>query len=110
MVSETGSTQTELYIHRRSLEARNLGFRKKRNCTNRAATVNALINFAGTAPLFSHTQIVGFLMRRLILNRSLATMLISDIAYTERVGFNKSYSYHIKAMSQKNSRNYVSKL
>ena len=56
-----GPTQTGLYSHRRSLEAGNFGFRKKRNCTIRVAQTKALISFAVTAPV----QVVYFPMRRL---------------------------------------------
>ena len=39
----TGQTQTELYMHRRWLEAGNVGFRKKRNCTICVAKTKGLI-------------------------------------------------------------------
>ena len=45
-----GLTQTELYCHRRWLEAWNFGFRKKRDCTIYVAKTKALISFAW----FSH--------------------------------------------------------
>ena len=61
----TGSTQISLYSHRSRLEAWNFGFMKKRKCTIRVWKTKALTS----APLFSHMQIVGFLMRRLILPR-----------------------------------------
>ena len=51
----TGPTQTELYKHKRWLEAGNFGFRK------------LLRGTVLSAPLVLHMQIVGFLMRRLIL-------------------------------------------
>ena len=38
-------------------------FRKKRNCTIRVAKTKVLISFTVTAPLFSHMQIVGFLVQ-----------------------------------------------
>ena len=44
-------SQTNLYSHRRWLEAGNFGLRKKRNCTIRVATTKALISFAVTAEL-----------------------------------------------------------
>ena len=44
----TGQTQTELYKHRRRLEARIFGLRKKRNFTIRVAKTKALIGFAVT--------------------------------------------------------------
>ena len=47
----TGRTQTELYKHRRLLEAGNFGFRKLRNCTIRVAKTKALISFAVPAKL-----------------------------------------------------------
>ena len=47
----TGSTQTELYKHRRWLEAENFVLRKKRNCTICVAKTKALISFATTAKL-----------------------------------------------------------
>ena len=46
-----GPTQTRLYSHRRWLEARNFGFRLKRDCTIRIAKTKALISFAVTAKL-----------------------------------------------------------
>ena len=46
-----GPTQTELCSDRRSLEARNFGFRKKTDCTIRLAKTKALISFAATAKL-----------------------------------------------------------
>ena len=46
-----GPTQTKLYSHRRGLEARNFGFRKKRDCTICVAKTKALISFAVTAKL-----------------------------------------------------------
>ena len=44
-------TQTGLYSHRGWLEARNFGFRKKRDCTIRVAKTKALISFEVTAKL-----------------------------------------------------------
>ena len=44
-------SQTELYKHRRWLEAGNFGFRKLRNCTIHVAKTKALISFAVTAKL-----------------------------------------------------------
>ena len=46
-----GPTQTGLYNHRRWLEARNFGLRKKRDCTVRVAKTKMLISFAATAKL-----------------------------------------------------------
>ena len=40
-----GPTQTELYKHRRWLEAGNIRFKKKRNCTIHVVKTNALIRF-----------------------------------------------------------------
>ena len=40
----SGPTQTELYSHRRWLEALNFRFRKLRDCTIRAAKTKALIS------------------------------------------------------------------
>ena len=50
-----GPTQTGLYSHRRWLEAGNVGFRKKRNCTICDAKTKALISFAVTAKLICAT-------------------------------------------------------
>ena len=65
-----GPTQTGLCSHRRWLETRNFGFRKKRNCTIRVAKTKALISFPVTAKLIcvfvSHIQKAGFLRTRLI--------------------------------------------
>ena len=47
----TGPTQTELYKHRRWLEAGNFGFKKKRNYTIPVAKTNVLISCAVTAHL-----------------------------------------------------------
>ena len=47
----TGPTQTELYKHRRWLEAGNFGFSKQRNCTKCLAKTKALISFEVTAKL-----------------------------------------------------------
>ena len=44
-----GPTQTDLYSHRSRLGLRNLGFKKKRDCTIRVAKIKALISFAVTA-------------------------------------------------------------
>ena len=44
-------TQTGLYSHRSRLEARNFGFKKKRNCIICVAKTKALISFAVTAKL-----------------------------------------------------------
>ena len=41
-----GSTQTELYKHRRWLEAGNFVFRKKRNCAIPVAKTKTLISFS----------------------------------------------------------------
>ena len=46
-----GPTQTELYSHRRWLEALNFGFTKKRDCIIFVAKTKALISFAVTAKL-----------------------------------------------------------
>ena len=66
-------TQTGLYSHRRWLEARNFGLRKKRDCTIRVAKTKVLIRFAVTAKLicvfvfayaksrFSHNEAQMFL-------------------------------------------------
>ena len=51
MCFRTGPTQTELYKHRRWLEAGNFRIREKRNCTIRVAKTKALISFAVTAKL-----------------------------------------------------------
>ena len=63
-----GLIQTELYKHRRWLNAWNFGFKKKRDCTICVAKTKALISFAVTAKLicafvfayancwFSHAQ------------------------------------------------------
>ena len=48
---QPGPTQTRLYNYRRWLEALNLGFRKKRDCTTYVAKTKALISFAVTAKL-----------------------------------------------------------
>ena len=40
---QPGLTQTELYSHRKGLEAWIFGFKKKRNCTIREAKTKALI-------------------------------------------------------------------
>ena len=40
-----------LYNHRRRLEARNFGIKKKRNCPIHVAKTKALISFAVTAKL-----------------------------------------------------------
>ena len=59
----------ELYNHR-WLEARNLGFRKKRKCTVHVAKTKMLISFSVTAKLMcafvSHKWNVSFLMTRLV--------------------------------------------
>ena len=52
----TGPTQTGLCMHRRWPETGNFGFRKKRNCTIQLPR-------SWSVSLFSHMQIVGFLMR-----------------------------------------------
>ena len=71
-----GSTQTRLYSHRRSLEPRNFGFRKYRDCTIYVEKIKAPISCAATAQLklisafiFAYAK-AGFLMMRLILSRS----------------------------------------
>ena len=46
-----GPTQTRLYSYRRWLEARNFGFRKKRDCTICVAKTKAPISFAVTTKL-----------------------------------------------------------
>ena len=46
-----GSTQTGLCSHRRWLEDRNFGFRKKRDCTIFVAKTKALISCAVTTQL-----------------------------------------------------------
>ena len=46
-----GLTQTRLCSHRSRLEARNFGFKKKRDCTIYVAKTKALISFAVTAKL-----------------------------------------------------------
>ena len=46
-----GPTQTDLYSHRRWLEALNFGFSNKRKCTIHIAKTKALIGFAVTAKL-----------------------------------------------------------
>ena len=46
-----GRTQTGLKSHRRTLEAWNFGFKKKRNCTILVAKTNGLISCAVTAQL-----------------------------------------------------------
>ena len=48
---QPGQTQTRLCSHRRWLEAWNLVFRKKRDCTICVAKTKALISFAVTAKL-----------------------------------------------------------
>ena len=48
---QPGSTHTGPYILRKSLEASNSGFRKKRNCTIRVAKTKVLISCAVTAQL-----------------------------------------------------------
>ena len=48
---QPGRTQTEMYNHRRWLEAGNFGFRKYRKCTIRVAKTKALISFAVNAKL-----------------------------------------------------------
>ena len=47
----TYPTQTSLYHHRRWLEAGNLGFREKGNCTIPVVKTKELISFAATAKL-----------------------------------------------------------
>ena len=68
-----GMTQTSLYSHRSKLEVGYFGCRKKMNYIIRVAKTKALISCAVTAELicalFSHMQVVGFLVRRLILHR-----------------------------------------
>ena len=44
-----GLTQTSLYSHRKGLEALNVEFKKKKNCTIRVAKTKALISCAVTA-------------------------------------------------------------
>ena len=66
-----GLTQTRLYNYIKWLEARNFGFRKKRDCTIRVTKTKTLISFAVTAKLicvfvFAYMQKAGFLMTRLI--------------------------------------------
>ena len=56
-----GPTQTGLYSHRSRLEARNFGFKKKGDCTICVAKSKPR---SRSAPLFSHIQIFGFLVRR----------------------------------------------
>ena len=51
MVFQTGLTQTGLYSHRKWLETRNFGFRKKRNCSIRVAKTKTLNSFKVTAKL-----------------------------------------------------------
>ena len=58
---QTGSTQTELYKHRRCLEAGNFGFRNYKNCTilvakTKAVTTKLVCIFvlAYALPWFSH--------------------------------------------------------
>ena len=46
-----GLTQTDLYSHRSRLEAGNIRFKKKRNCTIHVVKTKALISFAVTAKL-----------------------------------------------------------
>ena len=46
-----GPTQTGLYIHRTWLDACNVGFRKKRDCSICVAKTKALISFTVTAKL-----------------------------------------------------------
>ena len=46
-----GPAPTGLCSHRRWLESRNFGFRKKRDCTIHVAKTKALISFAVTAKL-----------------------------------------------------------
>ena len=46
-----GLAQTGLYSHRSRLEDRNLGFKKKKDCTLRAEKTKVLISFAVTAKL-----------------------------------------------------------
>ena len=48
---KTSNLGSDLYMHRRWLEAGNFGFRKKRNCTIRVAKTKALISFTVTAKL-----------------------------------------------------------
>ena len=57
-----GLTQTGHYNHTRWLEARNFGYRKKRDCTIRVVKTKALISFPVTAKLicvfvFAHGKI-----------------------------------------------------
>ena len=47
----TGLTQTGLYSHKRWLEAGNLGFRKKRDCSIYVAKTKGLISCAVTTQL-----------------------------------------------------------
>ena len=51
ITSGQGLTQTRLYCHRSKLEAWNLWFRKKRNCTISVAKTKALISITVTAQL-----------------------------------------------------------
>ena len=48
---QTGPTLIRLHSHRTQLEASNLGFKKKRNCTIQVAKTKALISFAVTGKL-----------------------------------------------------------
>ena len=47
----SGSIQTDLYIHRKRLEAWNMGFKKKRDCTICIVETEAPISFAVTAQM-----------------------------------------------------------
>ena len=55
-------TQIRLYSSRKWLEARNFGFKKKRDCTIHVAKMKVLITCGVAASLFSHMQIVGSLV------------------------------------------------
>ena len=52
-----GPTHTGLCSHRRSLEAFNFGFNKRRDCTIRVAKTKALIGFTVTAKLICNQMV-----------------------------------------------------
>ena len=91
-----GLPQTGLYSHRSRLEARNFGFKKKKDCSVRVVKTKALISFAVTAQLirgfvlayancwFSHAVAHLSLFNQLILSASLlslSTLLLVDSSW-----------------------------
>ena len=88
-----GPTQTRLYSHRRWSEARNFGFRKKRDCTIYVAKTKALISFVVTSKLicvfvFSHMQKADFLTSRLTCKSSPVADWLRPLDHVTAVGSN----------------------